>query len=153
MSYHNGSIWPHDNAIIAMGLTRYGFRDLGLKIFSAMFDAANFLELRRMPELFCGFGRRSGEGPTLYPIACLPQAWAAASVFMLLAAALGLHIDGPRRQVTFADPALPEWLDWIRIENLTVGHAVVDLLCERHPHDVGISVLRREGDLRVVHLT
>ena len=153
MSYHNGSIWPHDNAIIAMGLTRYGFRDLGLKIFSAMFDAANFLELRRMPELFCGFGRRSGEGPTLYPIACLPQAWAAASVFMLLAAALGLHIDGSRRQVTFADPALPEWLDWIRIENLTVGNAVVDLLCERHPHDVGISVLRREGNLRVVHLT
>ncbi len=153
MSYHNGSVWPHDNALIAIGLMRYGFRDLALKIFSNMFDAATFLELRRMPELFCGFGRRPGEGPTLYPIACLPQAWAAASVFMLLAATLGLQVDGPRRQVTFNDPVLPEWLEWLRIEHLTVGGAVVDLLCERHPHDVGISVLRREGSVRVIHLT
>jgi glycogen debranching enzyme len=153
MSYHNGSIWPHDNALIAMGLARYGFRDLSMKIFSDMFDAANFLELRRMPELFCGFGRRPGEGPTLYPIACLPQAWAAASVFMLLGATLGLQIDGARGQVTFADPLLPGWLEWLRIENLTVGTAVVDLLCMRHPHDVGISVVRRQGNVRVVHLT
>jgi glycogen debranching enzyme len=153
MSYHNGSIWPHDNALIAMGLARYGFRDLSMKIFSDMFDAANFLELRRMPELFCGFGRRPGEGPTLYPIACLPQAWAAASVFMLLGATLGLQIDGARGQVTFADPLLPGWLEWLRIENLTVGKAVVDLLCMRHPHDVGISVVRRQGSVRVVHLT
>jgi glycogen debranching enzyme len=153
MSYHNGSVWPHDNAIIAMGLTRYGFKDLALKIFSDLFDAALYLELRRMPELFCGFGRRPGEGPTLYPIACLPQAWAAASVFMLLQAALGLHIDGAQRHVTFTDPALPEWLGWVRIENLTIGDGVVDLLCERHPHDVGISVLRRQGDIRVVHIT
>jgi glycogen debranching enzyme len=153
MSYHNGSIWPHDNAIVAMGLARYGFRDLSLKIFSGLFDAAHYLELRRMPELFCGFGRRPAEGPTLYPIACLPQAWAAASVFMMLSAALGLQIDGARGQVTFADPVLPEWLDWLRIENLTVGSSVVDLLCVRHPHDVGISVVRRQGTVRVVHLT
>ena len=153
MSYHNGSIWPHDNALIAMGLMRYGFRDLALKIFSNMFDAATFLELHRMPELFCGFGRRPGEGPTLYPIACLPQAWAAASLFMLLSATLGLQVDGARRQVTFSDPALPEWLNWLRIEHLMVGGAVVDLLCQRHPHDVGISVLRREGTVRVIHLT
>jgi glycogen debranching enzyme len=153
MSYHNGSIWPHDNAMIAMGLTRYGNRDLALRIFSDLFDAASFLELRRMPELFCGFERRPGEGPTLYPIACLPQAWAAAAVFMLLRAALGLHIDGAARQVTFTDPIMPEWLQWIRIENLTVNGSAVDLLCERHPHDVGISVLKRHGSLRVIHLT
>jgi glycogen debranching enzyme len=153
MSYHNGSVWPHDNAMIAMGLTRYGFKDLALKILSDAFDAAGYLELRRMPELFCGFGRRPGEGPTLYPIACLPQAWAAASVFMLLQAVLGLEIDGVRRQITFTDPALPDWLAWLRIEHLAVGDGVVDLLCERHPHDVGISVLRRQGSVRVVHLT
>jgi glycogen debranching enzyme len=153
MSYHNGSIWPHDNAMIAMGLTRYGHRDLALRIFSDMFDAANFLELRRMPELFCGFERRPGEGPTLYPIACLPQAWAAGAVFMLLRAALGLQIDGATREVTFADPILPEWLQWLRIEHLTINGASVDLLCERHPHDVGISVLKRQGNIRVVHLT
>jgi len=153
MSYHNGSIWPHDNAIIAMGLTRYGFKDVALKIFSDMFEAASFLELWRMPELFCGFGRRPGEGPTLYPIACLPQAWAAGAVFMLLQALLGLRIDGAHRQVTFTDPVLPEWLSWLRIEGLAVGGGVVDLLCERHPHDVGVSVLRRQGQVRVVHMT
>jgi glycogen debranching enzyme len=153
MSYHNGSVWPHDNALIAAGLARYGFKDLALKIFSDLFEAASFLELRRMPELFCGFGRRPGEGPTLYPIACLPQAWAAAAVFMLLQAVLGLRIEGARRQVTFSDPVLPEWLTWLRIENLAVGDGEVDLLCERHPHDVGISVLRRDGDVRVVHVT
>jgi glycogen debranching enzyme len=124
-----------------------------LKIFSDLFDAAGFLELRRMPELFCGFSRRPGEGPTLYPIACLPQAWSAAAVFMLLQAVLGLEIDGVRQQVTFTDPELPEWLSWLRIEHLTIGDGVVDLLCERHPHDVGISVLRRQGNVRVVHVT
>ena len=153
MSYHNGSIWPHDNALIAQGLARYGFKPLALKILSDMFDAASFLELRRMPELFCGFRRRPGEGPTLYPIACLPQAWAAGSVFMLLQAVLGLEIDGVHRQVSFVDPVLPEWLSWLRIENLSVGDGIVDLLCERHPHDVGISLLRRHGDVRVVHIT
>jgi len=153
MSYHNGSVWPHDNALIAAGLTRYGFNDLALRIFSDLFDAALYLELHRVPELFCGFGRRPGEGPTLYPIACLPQAWSAATVFMLLEAALGLKIDGTRRQVTFSDPVLPEWLGWVRIENLVVANGVVDLLCERHPHDVGVSVLRREGNVRVVHIT
>lgn len=153
MSYHNGSVWPHDNALIAMGLTRYGYKDLALRIFGDAFEASGYLELRRVPELFCGFGRRPGEGPTLYPIACLPQAWAAASMFMLLQAALGLQIDGGRRQVTFTDPVLPEWLRWLRIEHLSVGDASVDLLCERHPHDVGISVLQRRGNVRVVHVT
>jgi glycogen debranching enzyme len=153
MAYHNGSVWPHDNALIAAGFTRYGLKDLAAKIFSDAFDAAGFLELRRVPELFCGFERRPGEGPTLYPIACLPQAWAATSLFMLLQAVLGLQIDGLRRQVIFGDPVLPQWLTWLRIEDLRVGDAVVDLLCERHPHDVGISVLRREGRIRVVHFT
>jgi glycogen debranching enzyme len=153
MSYHNGSVWPHDNALIAAGLARYGFKDLVLRIFSDLFDAALYLELRRMPELYCGFARRPGEGPTLYPIACLPQAWAAATVFMLLQAALGLEIDGVGRNVTFTDPVLPEWLNWVRIENLVVGDGAVDLLCDRHAHDVGVSVLRREGNIRVVHIT
>jgi len=153
MSYHNGSVWPHDNALIALGTTRYGPKNLALKIFSDLFDASGYLELRRMPELFCGFPRRAGEGPTLYPIACLPQAWAAGSVFMLLQAVLGMHVDGARNTVTFTHPVLPEWLTWLRIEQLRVANGVVDLLCERHPHDVGISVVRREGDVKVVHVT
>ena len=102
-----------------------------------------------MPELFCGFERRSGEGPTLYPVACLPQAWASGSVFMLLEACLGMSIDTPAREVRFENPALPEWLPEVRIENLRIGEGSADLLLERHPHDVGVTVLRRQGRVRV----
>jgi glycogen debranching enzyme len=153
MSYHNGSVWPHDNALIALGETRYGSKQLAVRILCDLFEAASYLELRRMPELFCGFDRRVGEGPTLYPIACLPQAWSAGAVFMLLQAALGMDIDGRESKVTFTDPILPESLTWLRIEQLRVGDATVDLLCERHPHDVGISVVQRQGNVKVVHVT
>jgi glycogen debranching enzyme len=99
MSYHNGSVWPHDNALIAAGFARYGFDDLGLRLFEAMLGASEMVDLHRLPELFCGFSRRPGEGPTLYPVACAPQAWASASAFMLLGAALGITIDGARGEV------------------------------------------------------
>src|SRR5262249_49371194 len=91
MSYHNGSVWPHDNALIACGLSRYGLREPVLAILSGLFEASHFLELQRMPELFCGFARRNGSGPTLYPVACAPQAWAAGAVYLLLQACLGLE--------------------------------------------------------------
>lgn len=149
MSYHNGSIWPHDNALVAAGMARYGLREEPLRILEGHFAAANHLDLQRMPELFCGFPRRPGEGPTLYPVACLPQAWASGSVFMLLQACLGMSIDTPSREVRFDNPTLPEWLPELRIANLQVADGVTDLLLERHPHDVGVTVLRREGRLRV----
>jgi glycogen debranching enzyme len=149
MSYHNGSVWPHDNALCAAGLARYGLRDEPVRVLEALFTAANFLDLQRMPELFCGFGRRAGEGPTLYPVACLPQAWASGSVFMLLQACLGMSIDTPGREVRFENPALPAWLPDVRITNLQVADGSVDLLLERHPHDVGVTVLRREGRIRI----
>jgi glycogen debranching enzyme len=149
MSYHNGSIWPHDNALVAAGLARYGFREEPLRILEGLFTAANFLDLHRMPELFCGFVRRHGEGPTLYPVACLPQAWASGSVFMLLQSCLGMSIDTPGGEVRFENPRLPEWLPEVRIGRLRVGEGSADLLLERHPHDVGVTVLRREGRLRV----
>jgi glycogen debranching enzyme len=149
MSYHNGSIWPHDNALGAAGLARYGLRAEPLRILEGLFTAANFLDLHRMPELFCGFGRRSGEGPTLYPVACLPQAWASGSVFMLLQASLGLSVDGRAREIRFENPALPAWLPEVRLTNLQVADATTDLLLERHPHDVGVTVLRRQGRVRV----
>jgi glycogen debranching enzyme len=149
MSYHNGSVWPHDNALCAAGMARYGLREQPLRVLEGLFTAANFLDLHRMPELFCGFGRRPGEGPTLYPVACLPQAWASGSVFMLLQACLGMSIDTPAREVRFENPTLPEWLPEVRIANLRVADATADLLLERHPHDVGVTVLKREGRLRV----
>jgi glycogen debranching enzyme len=149
MSYHNGSIWPHDNALCAAGMARYGMRREALQVLDGLSAAAAFLDLRRMPELFCGFDRRPGEGPTLYPVACAPQSWAAGSVFMLLEACLGLSIDATTNEVRFEDPALPEWLPELRISRLEVAGASADFLLERHPHDVGVTVLRREGRLRV----
>ncbi|HEY2945844.1 MAG TPA: amylo-alpha-1,6-glucosidase, partial [Vicinamibacteria bacterium] len=152
MSYHNGSIWPHDNAMIAAGFARYGMTEHILPILRGLFDASGFLELHRMPELFCGFKRRPGEGPTLYPVACSPQAWAAGAVFMLLQACLGLTVDGPRRQIVFARPRLPEFLQTVTILGLKVGEAAVDLALQRHPHDVSINVLRREGPVEIINV-
>ena len=103
-----------------------------------------------MPELFCGFPRRPGEGPTLYPVACAPQAWSAAAVFMLLQATLGLSISAPEARIRFHYPLLPPFLKEVQVRNLRVGEAVVDLLLLRHGQDVGINVPRREGRVEIV---
>jgi glycogen debranching enzyme len=103
-----------------------------------------------LPELICGFHRRCGEFPTLYPVACAPQAWAAAAASMLLQACLGAHVDAAARRVSFARAMLPEDVDWVRLLNLRIADASIDLLLTRHPHDVGITVLRREGEVEVV---
>jgi glycogen debranching enzyme len=152
MSYHNGSIWPHDNALIAFGLGRYGLRQAVLKTLAGVFDASLFVDLHRMPELFCGFPRRPGEGPTLYPVACTPQSWAAASVFMLLQACLGLSIRGSPPQVSFSRPLLPPFLQEVQIKNLRVGQGAVDLLLRRHAEDVSISIDHREGDVEILNV-
>ncbi|MBI3182953.1 MAG: amylo-alpha-1,6-glucosidase [Myxococcales bacterium] len=149
MSYHNGSVWPHDSAIVAAGLARYGMHALALRIFEALFDASLYFELRRVPELFCGLVRRPSEGPTLYPVACSPQAWASVAVFMLLGACLGMELDGVGGQLRFRSPSLPAFLDEVRIEGLRVGKAVVDLVFHRYPEGAGVNVLRREGTLEV----
>jgi glycogen debranching enzyme len=150
MSYHNGSVWPHDNALIAQGFARYGLKDAALKVLTGLFDASLFVELHRMPELFCGFVRRPGEGPTLYPVACAPQSWSAAAVFLLLQACLGLTIDGPQSRVSFSYPVLPESLPEVHIRNLRIGRARVDLQLERYGDDVGVNVTKREGLVEVV---
>ena len=116
MSYHNGSIWPHDTAICAAGMARYGERDGVVRLLSGMFEAAVHFDMR-LPELFCGFARRAGEAPVAYPVACLPQAWASGSVFMLLQACLGLRVDGWRGEIHVDRPRLP-----IGIDRLTIRH-------------------------------
>jgi glycogen debranching enzyme len=138
MSYHNGSIWPHDSALIALGLGRYGRNADAAEILTGLFDASLFVDLHRMPELFCGFRRRPGEGPTLYPVACAPQSWAAASVFMLLKACLGMRIDGARARVTFCRPHLPPSLKTIQMRRLRVGPHAIDIVLERHADNVVI---------------
>ena len=150
MSYHNGSVWPHDNALIAHGLARYGLGDLALQIWTGQFEAGMYFDLHRVPELFCGFPQDPGEGPITYPVACAPQAWSAASVFLLFQACLGLTIDGLERRVYLTRPRLPASLDELRIHNLEVGDATVDLLLRRHEHDVGVNVLRADGDVQLM---
>ncbi len=150
MSYHDGSVWPHDNAIAAMGLARYGMKDKTAAIATALYDASRFMDLHRLPELFCGFERRHrGEGPTLYPVACSPQAWASASAFYLVKACLGLSFRPEEPRVRFLHPVLPAFLERVRITDLRVGEAVVDVQFERHGDEVGVSVMRKEGDVDV----
>jgi glycogen debranching enzyme len=150
MGYHTGSVWPHDNALIAQGLARYGFGEKALQLLTGLFEASLFFELHRMPELFCGFSQQPGEGPVLYPLACAPQAWSAASVFLLFQACLGLEINGPKSQIHFTRPCLPASLNELRIHNLEVAGATVDLLLLRHDYDVSVNVLRREGDVQIM---
>ena len=149
MSYHNGSVWPHDNALIGMGFARYGLRDPLLKVMTALFDASMFMADRRLPELFCGFERRPGSSPTGYPVACIPQAWSSASVLGLLGAVLGISFDPGGRQIRFTRPALPSWMDECRITDLRLGEAKVDLQLLRYQDDVALHVLNRTGDVEI----
>lgn len=155
MSYHNGSVWPHDNALIALGLSRYGYKHEVVRLMTGLFDASIFMPMHRLPELLCGFDRRENEGPTLYPVACMPQAWASGAVFALLEAATGLslYIDPQtdRPTVRFTDPVLPPYLHHLRITNLRVGDEEVDLELHRYDtDDVGVQTTRRSPSVDVV---
>jgi glycogen debranching enzyme len=150
MSYHNGSIWPHDNALIGIGLARYGLKDSLLRVMTGLFGTASATPLRRLPELFCGFARRAGAGPVGYPVACSPQAWSSAAVFALLGAAIGVAFDAEAGQVRFRDPVLPSWLPNLRISNLRLGDASIDLVLERRETGVTVQVRDRRGEIGVV---
>jgi glycogen debranching enzyme len=149
MSYHNGSIWPHDNALIALGLSRYGMKRGAGAIFSGLFDAASHIELMRFPELFCGFPRRRGTAPTLYPVACAPQSWAGAAPFALLEACLGIACDHQRREIRFHNPVLPRFLEEIRIHNLSLDGASADLRLRRNASGTEVAILAQHGDISI----
>ena len=149
MSYHDGSIWPHDNALIALGLARYGLKHSVEQVFGALFDAATYMDLRRLPELFCGFRREKGRGPTLYPVACAPQAWASATPFTLLEAALGLEFDARRGEIRLQNPRLPAFLDEVILRQLRLGSSSVDLRVRRHGDDVSLEVMGTRGQIQV----
>ncbi|HLI21351.1 MAG TPA: glycogen debranching N-terminal domain-containing protein [Stellaceae bacterium] len=150
MSYHNGSIWPHDNGIIAMGFGRYGLKEPLLRVMSGLFDATLFSETRGVPELFCGFARRKGMGPTSYPVACMPQAWSAAAIFAMLGAALGITFDVAGQRVLFIRPALPDWMDELRLTNLRLGDASADVVLRRSREAAALYVTRRDGPIEIV---
>ena len=149
MSYHNGSVWPHDNAIIAAGLKRYGHDDAVRRIADALFDVATSARDFRLPELYCGFDRSERPAVVAYPVACIPQAWAAAAPLLLLQAMLGISGDAPGRALRIERPVLPDWLQRIRLERLRVGDASVTLDFKRDGRVTGFALLEQHGDLDV----
>ncbi|HEU5074307.1 MAG TPA: amylo-alpha-1,6-glucosidase, partial [Polyangiaceae bacterium] len=153
MSYHNGSVWPHDTAIAAAGLARYGQCDAALSIVNGLLALSRHVPLYRLPELLCGFSRIPGEGPTLYPVACSPQAWAAAAPFLALQAMLGLDIDARRSCVTFRNPRLPDNLRELTLSDLAVGKHRIDVEIARGDgHRILVNPLRCPSDVEVLTL-
>jgi len=150
ISYHNGSVWPHDNALIAKGLANYGFKELAGHILLGLLDVSGAVDLRRLPELFCGLDRRKGEGPTLYPVACSPQSWSAAAAFLIVQACLGISVEAANKRVVFDEPYLPPGIPQLSIKKLQVGGGSVDLFLERQPHKVDVEVRDQHGDIQVI---
>ncbi len=149
MSYHNGSIWPHDNALIALGFARYGLKQPIETLFAGLFQAGTYMDHRRLPELFCGFQRQHGHGPTLYPVACAPQAWAAAAPFALLQACVGLEFDPFGNEIRLNNPRLPAFLDEVMLRNLQLGASSVDLRVRRHNQTISLDTPRISGGTQV----
>jgi glycogen debranching enzyme len=149
ISYHNGSVWPHDNALIALGFARYGLTEATLQVFTGLFEAARHWEPRRLPELFCGFTRRR-VAPTTYPVACAPQAWASAAVFALVQASLGLKLDHAAGEIRFEQPNLPPFMDYLKVRGLRLGDASADVVLHRVGNEVSATVTRRHGPVRIV---
>jgi glycogen debranching enzyme len=151
ITYHNGSVWPHDNSLIAQGLANHGYREPVHRIMAALLDASGVLEFHRLPELYCGFPRRPGQGPIEYPLACAPQAWAAGAVFLLLRACMGLTVDASKKQLIFTRPTLPAFLKEVTIRGLRAGEASADIVLHHHQgDDVGVNVVGRSGGVEVV---
>ena len=144
MSYHNGTVWPHDTALCAAGIARYAGRVAVMEVHSQMFEAATQFAMR-LPELYCGFARTPGQAPTAYPVACIPQAWSCGSVFMLLQACLGLEIDGARKEVRIEKPSLPIGIEAIRVSDIAVGDARIDLCFERVQQQVIVAPACHSG--------
>ncbi len=150
LSYHNGSVWPHDNSLIACGLARYGFKDLAAQILLGLLDLSSMVELHRLPELLCGLERRNGEGPTLYPVACSPQAWSAAAPFLVLQACLGISIQPEHKRIVFDHPHLPDGIPQLTIRGLRLGDASADLLLERRAGCVLVHAGNKNDEIEIV---
>lgn len=149
MSYHNGSVCPHDTALAAAGLARFGFIEEALKFVEGLFSASIFLDKNRLPELFCGFNRLPGQPPILYPVACAPHVWASGAIFMLIEAMLGIDFEINSSQIRLIHPRLPDYINWLRIRDLRHGTATISLIVRRHGKDVAVNIEQRTGDIEL----
>ncbi|MDF5724702.1 MAG: amylo-alpha-1,6-glucosidase [Rhizonema sp. PD37] len=150
MGYHIGSVWPHDNSLIAMGLRSLGLVDQALELFEGLFDMTNKQPYNRPPELFCGYERSGDNAPVQYPVACTPQAWATGSIFQLLQTIVNLVPDAPNNCLRIIDPTLPESITRLSLQNLRVGTTILDLEFERSGSTTACRVAKKRGNLRVV---
>lgn len=146
MSYHNGSIWPHDNAILVQGMSQYGLSSRAHPVFAALQETAAQVEFHRLPELYCGMQRATGNRPVLYPVSCSPQAWASGALFLMLQAVLGIVPEAPLGLLHVRDPMLPDFLRDLTITGLAVGRSRVSLRFARHRNRTLVNVLEVEGD-------
>jgi glycogen debranching enzyme len=150
MSYHNGSVWPHDTALAASGMRAYGFTSPFVTLAGGLFEAVLQYENMRMPELFCGFMRAPGHGPTRYPVACAPQAWAAGVAFQLVTSMLGLRPDAADNQLTLVRPTLPPWLTWLEVRGLRIAKSRLALRVSQGTDSLAVEMLARDGDTELV---
>ena len=149
MSYHNGSIWPHDNAVIAYGFSRYGMMEETSRVMKGVFDTAIHSDDFRLPELFCGFDRVKGQGPTAYPVACSPQAWSVGSLFLLIQSCLGLRINAAENTIYLHQPVLPHFLKEITISNLRVNDETVILQIRKTDEGIRAYLLSPGKNVKV----
>lgn len=149
MGYHNGSVWPHDNAFIAAGLARFKQREDAIRILDGLLQAASYFKTGSLPELFCGFPRDERLGPVPYPVACHPQAWSAASIFMIVQAILRMEVMGFDRKLVIDLGEMPKWLEWLKIENLKVGDGEISFIVRRTPEGASVGIIERRGNAAV----
>ena len=152
LSYHRGSVWPHDNSLVAHGMALYEFRDAALTAFTGLAQAALNFRDYRLPELFCGIQRRETDEPVQYPVSCSPQAWASGAIFLLLTSVLGIRPSAPRRELNIVNPRLPDWLDYLNIRNLRIGGSRVGLDFTRRGNRTFCNIVDVEGDKLLVNV-
>jgi glycogen debranching enzyme len=152
LSYHRGSVWPHDNSLIAHGMALYEFRKPALHTLTTLFQAAQTFRENRLPELFCGVQRRDSDVPVHYPVSCSPQAWASGAMFLMLTSVLGIRPSAPKRELNILNPTLPDWLDYMQLRNLQVGNSRVGLDFSRRGDRTFCNVVEVEGEKLLVNV-
>jgi len=152
LSYHRGSVWPHDNSLIAHGMSLNEFREPALRVLTSLFQTAMEFRDYRLPELFCGLQRRPFDEPVHYPVSCSPQAWASGALFLILSSVLGIRPSAHRRELNIINPQLPEWLGYLHIRNLKIGNSRVGLDFTRRDHRTFCNVVDVSGDKLLVNV-
>jgi glycogen debranching enzyme len=152
LSYHRGSVWPHDNSLVAHGMALYGFREEVKQIFTSLYQAALNFRDYRLPELFCGVQRHEYDEPVHYPVSCSPQAWASGAFFLLLTSVLGIRPTASRKELNIVNPMLPDWLEFLRIRNLRIGKSRVGLDFIREGERTFCNVVDVSGEKMLINV-